>query len=303
MSAAAREVVQFYDEAADLSPLFEVTDYTECMYLGDPNTPYEIGQQNQADWIVKQFNAEAGDEILDVGCGLGRLVRTAGRKGLRATGITISPQQVEAGRVQGLDVQLCNYRTPPADWRGRFKAVVANGSLEHFARPWQTMDERSLVYREMFAVFHWLMQPDGRLITTAIHFAGKAIDPPRATQNPFLQIWDREAFHFSILAQGYRGTYPIYGQLAECAQQYFRLVEEVDGTEDYRLTSEEWCRRFKRALWRNSAFQKRLARALWKHPWQSLLGAMSLVGPESWAWQFRGPNPPMSLYRQVWQRI
>ena len=62
-------------------------------------------------------------------------------------------------------------------------------------------------------------------------------------RNPFTFRRGSDNFHWAVLERGWGGYYPEVGQLRRCAEGYFDLIEEVDGTEDYRLTSEEWVRR------------------------------------------------------------
>ena len=79
-------------------------------------------------------------------------------------------------------------------------------------------------------------------------------------------------------------------------------MNEVDGTYDYHLTSEEWLRRIRKAL-RTTMGARILAKALpsmAQHPKQFATMLMCMLVSESWNWQFRGPNPPTTLLRQTW---
>ena len=57
-------------------------------------------------------------------------------------------------------------------------------------------------------------------------------------RNPFAYRWCSDEFHGAALAASFGGYYPERGQLQRCAQGYFDLVEEVDGTEDYLIYSQ-----------------------------------------------------------------
>lgn len=99
------------------------------------------------------------------------------------------------------------------------------------------------------------------------------------------------------------GYYPVAGQLERCARPHFELLEEADGTEDYRRTSEEWLARVRHGLL--SAIPGRrvwgeLAPFILRHPRQCLLSLL-LLRTQSWQWQFRGPRPPTKLLRQTWR--
>ena len=83
------------------------------------------------------------------------------------------------------------------------------------------------------------------------------------------------------------------------------MVHEEDGTEDYRLTSEEWLTGVRKALrsWRVA----RVAWAAWPafllRPLSTARLLACVLGSESWNWQFRGNPSPAVLLRQTWQRV
>ena len=83
---------------------------------------------------------------------------------------------------------------------------------------------------------------------------------------------------------------------------HFELFEEVDGTEDYRLTSEEWVGRVRRALlsFRVMKIAFRSLPVLVRFPGQFLTLLLSLLLSESWNWQFHPTNAPTRLLRQTW---
>ena len=114
--------------------------------------------------------------------------------------------------------------------------------------------------------------------------------------------WGSDDFHWAVLERGWGGYYPEVGQLRRCAEGYFDLIEEVDGTEDYRLTSEEWVRRIRRALLtlRVVKITFRSLPVLMRSPGQFLTLLLNLLLSESWNWQFLPPNAPTRLLRQTW---
>jgi cyclopropane fatty-acyl-phospholipid synthase-like methyltransferase len=86
-----------------------------------------------------------------------------------------------------LDVRLRDYKRLGPEWGGRFDAVIANGSLEHFAQPADAVAGRDDdIYRYLFAIVHRLLDPGtpgGRFVTTAIHFRNRP-DPRDLTRPP-----------------------------------------------------------------------------------------------------------------------
>jgi hypothetical protein len=157
----------------------------------------------------------------------------------------------------------------------------------------------------MFRICSSLLDPASssrRLVTTALHFRGKPVEPGKFLKSPLLQLFDSAGFHFSILHRGYGGYYPAEGQLEHCARGNFTLLQEVDGTEDYGFTTEDWKRKFQRALY-NSPFGTALARHFISNPVHTFWFMASFIGPASQLWQFRGPETPVRHFRHTWQAV
>ncbi|MBN9521873.1 class I SAM-dependent methyltransferase [bacterium] len=128
----APTIVACYSVYDDFFPALGFTDLTDGMYEGDAGRPYEAAQARQAEVLPDRAGVAAGARLLDIGCGYGRILRAAGARGAAACGITVSPEQVRRGVRAGLNVRLADYRHLGPEWDGRFDAVIANGSLEHF---------------------------------------------------------------------------------------------------------------------------------------------------------------------------
>jgi cyclopropane-fatty-acyl-phospholipid synthase len=289
-----------------LFPACGLLDLTEGIYHGDPGVPPEQAQANQHDYLLDQVRCGSGRRVLDVGCGYGTLLERVRRRGAAGVGITINPEQVRHCRRNHLDVHQLDYRAVPGEWDRTFDGVIANGSIEHFVRPDDAAAGRADdTYRHLFATAHRLIDPDAtarRFVTTTIHFLRKPADPCAMTKNPFTFRPGSDDFHWAVLERGWGGYYPELGQLRRCAEGYFELVEEVDGTEDYRLTSEAWLRRASRALAspRAVTIALRSLPVLARAPGQLLTLVMGFLVSQSWNWQFRTPDPPTRLLRQTW---
>jgi cyclopropane fatty-acyl-phospholipid synthase-like methyltransferase len=303
-------VVNCYDFFDRVFPECGMLDLTEGIYHDHPSTPYEQAQANQRDWLLDEIGCEAGSRILDIGCGNGTLLAAAEARGAKAIGITVSPPQVERCRRRGLDARLLDYRQMDDTWEGRFDALVANGSIEHFVQPRDVLAGRGdEIYRELFATCHRLIDPvspSGRMATTVIHTHDDSPVPDHRDllKGPWSFRWGTFGFHYAMVQRGFGGYYPAPGQLARAADPHFQLVEQVDGTDDYRLTSEACFRRVKRALvsWPTALrIWPRLVAYCCRHPRQGPTLALGLLVAESWQWQFRGAEPPTRLLRQVWQ--
>jgi cyclopropane fatty-acyl-phospholipid synthase-like methyltransferase len=302
-------VVACYSVYDDFFPALGFTDLTDGVYEGDPNRPYEEAQARQAEVLLDRAEVDAGSRLLDIGCGYGRILKAAEARGALAWGITVSPEQVRRDRREGFNVRLKNYKHLGPEWDGRFDAVIANGSLEHFTQPADAVAGRDDdIYRHLFATVHRLLDPmaeGAKFVTTAIHFRGRRPEPRDWLKPPDAFAWGSPAFHWSRLAQCYGGWYPILGQLERCAEGYFELVHEEDGTEDYRLTSEACLSGARKTLrsWRAVKVCFAALPGVVRHPVHATRLLRCMLGSESWNWQFRGDIPPTILLRQTWERV
>lgn len=299
-------VVTCYSAVDRFFPACGLFDLTEGIYYGNPETPFEQAQANQHDYLLDQVQCKPGRRFLDIGCGYGTLLERIRQRDATGIGITISPEQAKHCRRKKLDVHVLDYRAISSEWDRTFDGVIANGSMEHFVRPADVVAGRAdEVYRHLFVTVHRLIDPNSavrRFVTTTIHFVRKPADPLDLLRNPFAFRWGSDNFHWAVLEQGWGGYYPELGQLRRCAEGYFDLIGEVDGTEDYHLTSEEWLRRVRQAL-RSPQVMKiafRSSPVLVRSPKQFLTLLLSLLLSESWNWQFRPPNAPTRLLRQTW---
>lgn len=304
-------VVNCYDFFDRVFPACGLRDLTDGMYEGDATRSHEAAQARQIEWLLDQVHCDGpGFQLLDIGCGYGRLVEAATKRGATAIGITISPAQVRRCRAAGLDVRLLNYRRLHQHWHGEFDGIVANGSIEHFVQPADIRAGRDdEIYHELFEICGQLLKPGlprRRFVTTVIHRHDQSPQISRSDlqRSPWSFRWGSAEFHYAMLQQAFGGFYPQPGQLVRCARPHFRLIGEVDGTWDYHITSEQCCERLRAALHSSQTgprIWRQLGSYLLQNPQQALAMACCWLGPQSWPWQFRGPQPPTQLLRQVWE--
>ena len=302
-------VVRCYDFLDTLFSLAGIEDYTEGL-CRVPSATYEQAQKSQLNFLLDQIQCKKGSRVLDIGCGAGTLLEEAEKRGARAIGITVSSAQVERCRKKGLDVRLLDYQNLGEEWNGRFDGIVANGSIEHFVQPQEAIEGRQdCIYQGLFRICHRLLDhrsPSRRFATTTIHFRGKRIDPNIALRNPLSLPYGSDEFYYAWLAQSFGGYYPVVGQLEQCANPWFTLEHENDGTYDYYLTSKEWMRRMYAALVNPAKMPlvwKEIARWVFRHPRQITIGLLGVLIFQSWIWQFKTKSPPMILLRQTWHAV
>jgi cyclopropane fatty-acyl-phospholipid synthase-like methyltransferase len=287
-----------------------VSDFTDGKYAGDRNNRrgYLAAQFRQAEYLLDQLGCYPGGQILDIGCGYGRILKQAKLRHLGAIGITLSPAQAIACQRAGHTAFVFNYRDIPRSaphWLSRVNGIVANGSLEHFVQ----LDDadagrQDAIYSELFEICRSLLAPGEHFVTTAIHFRIENRVDPQAIRRGH-EFFPRGSFeyHYANLVEAFGGWYPEPGQLERCAAGRFVLVHQEDGTHDYHLTSEYWLRQLKWSLTTRPQVWWALAKK-----WRSSPRAMSdmmrcLLVDQSWNWQFRGAHSPFQLLRQTWQAV
>jgi len=305
----ARRVVTCYSLFDAFMSRAGFTDLTDGMYENDSNRTYEQAQARQAEVLLDRADVSAERRVLDIGCGYGRILKAAGSRGAKGWGITVSPEQVKRNMDAGLNVRLQNYKHLGPEWDGQFDAVVANGSLEHFAQPEDAAAGRDdAIYRHLFETVHRLLDPNtagAKFVTTAIHFRRRP-DPLLLLGAESALARGSEEFHLArVLSHGFGGWYPVVGQLESCADGLFRLVHQEDGTEDYRRTSDACLAASSRRIHSLGGLPiwLRAIPLMLRHPVQTVRLYQCIFGSESWNWQFRGDLPSTQLLRQTWERV
>jgi SAM-dependent methyltransferase len=94
----------------------------------------------------------AGERILDLGCGDGRLTLEAAAGGARLTGVDLSPDLAVSARARGLDVQVADAAALPYP-DASFDAVLSNAALHWMTEPEPVLGEVARV-----------LKPGGRLV-------------------------------------------------------------------------------------------------------------------------------------------
>jgi cyclopropane-fatty-acyl-phospholipid synthase len=129
--------------------------YTPGLYESDDDT-LEAGAARKLAFAFQSLGLRAGDRLLDVGCGWGGFLRYAARRGVRATGITLSRHQLEYAREQlrgdGLEADVLYQDFFTYEPTEPFDGVSAMGVMEDLA------DYRAVVNR-----LSRIVRPGGRV--------------------------------------------------------------------------------------------------------------------------------------------
>jgi cyclopropane-fatty-acyl-phospholipid synthase len=134
-----KEKIEYhYDVSNDFYKLFldENLVYS-CGYFRSDESTLDRAQVDKIDYILRKVRVQAGDRLLDVGCGWGALVIRAAQQGAHAVGVTLSENQhayakeriAALGLESRCEVRLQDYRDVPEI--GTYDKVVSVGMFEH----------------------------------------------------------------------------------------------------------------------------------------------------------------------------
>jgi cyclopropane-fatty-acyl-phospholipid synthase len=111
-----------------------------CAYFATPEDTLEVAQERKLDLICRKLGLQAGERLLDVGCGWGSLlIHAAAKYGICGVGVTLSEPQAqlarervgEAGLGGRIEIRVQDYR----DVRdGPFDKIASVGMYEHVGR-------------------------------------------------------------------------------------------------------------------------------------------------------------------------
>ena len=130
---ARKNISYHYDLGNEFYALWldRTMSYSSALFEGAES--HEQAQKNKYASMLEQMGVQAGDHVLEIGCGWGGFAEHAARKGIRVTGLTISQEQhdyaVERIAKEGLsdlvEIKMQDYR----DERGRYDGIA---SIEMF---------------------------------------------------------------------------------------------------------------------------------------------------------------------------
>ena len=167
---AAANARHHYDIGNDFYALWLDKERTySCAYFLNQDDDIDTAQQQKLELICRKARLQAGNTLLDIGCGWGSLMFHAVKHhGVHATGITPANEQadfIEArARQEGLDDKIKVIR---GDWReleGKYDRIISVGMFEHVGRR---------QYNQFFAKWRRLLKEDG---VSFLHTIGR-MDP------------------------------------------------------------------------------------------------------------------------------
>ena len=163
----AEAIAYHYDLSNDFYALWLDPEMVySCGYFHTDTDSLARAQIQKLDHLCRKLRLEAGERLLDVGCGWGGLARHAAREyGVSVYGITLSQAQLSLARervaVQGLSKQVQLELQDYRDLKGReqFDKVVSVGMFEHVGHA--NLDR-------YFAILHEQVKPGGLVMNHGI---------------------------------------------------------------------------------------------------------------------------------------
>jgi cyclopropane-fatty-acyl-phospholipid synthase len=137
-----------------------------CAYFETPDVDLDAAQQAKLEHICRKLLLKPEDKFLDIGCGWGALVIYAAKHhGVRAHGVTLSPQQLkvaqerieQAGLTDRVRVELLDYRDLPGE--SVYDKIASVGMFEHVGL------KNLPTY---FSTVHRLLKPGGLFLNHGI---------------------------------------------------------------------------------------------------------------------------------------
>ncbi|MDJ0322782.1 class I SAM-dependent methyltransferase [Cryobacterium sp. PH31-AA6] len=195
-----------------------------CACYPSSDALLDEAQENKYRLVFEKLRLRPGDRLLDVGCGWGGMVRYAARRGVRATGVTLSQQQAawaqqaieEEGLTDLAEVRYGDYRDIGETG---FDAVSSIGLLEHIG-------VRN--YPSYFRFLQSRLRPGGLLLN---HCITRPDNRSEASPRGFI---DRYVFPDGELTGS--------GRIIGAAQdEGLEVLHEENLRQHYAMTLRDWC--------------------------------------------------------------
>jgi len=154
---------------------FENIDYSEGLFdFSKPSMTLQEATLNKYEYIFDQLGLKPGMVLLDAGCGSGVWMDFCRAKGVRAIGLTLSPEQAKVVKAKGLEVEVRDFRVENPAFIGKFDRISALGSTEHvcssmgaFAKG-AARDRSVKTLTEAWGLFQRYLKPDGKIFVTVL---------------------------------------------------------------------------------------------------------------------------------------
>jgi cyclopropane-fatty-acyl-phospholipid synthase len=236
----ARAIRFHYDVGNDFYKLWldERMVYS-CAYFERGDESLDTAQRAKLEYLCRKLDLQAGDTLLDIGCGWGGFITYAATHyGVNVLGVTLSPAQAEvaqqrieaAGVSERCRVEVRDYRALPRT--ERFTKIVSVGMVEH-------VGEDHLP--EYFDTIYQMLEPGGMFLNHGIiNIEGARRTSWRSRIGH--RLWGRGEFiNTYVFPDGQ--LVPLASMLAKAERVGFEIRDVENLREHYALTLRHWVRR------------------------------------------------------------
>ena len=227
-SGSKRNIMAHYDLGNDFYRLWldPSMSYSAAIYRQADDGSLETAQHAKYRRILNCLSAEPGQTVLEIGCGWGGFADMAVQHGLKTTGVTLSPAQLEWAqkRVPAAELRLQDYR----DLDEQFDHVVSIEMFEAVGERW---------WPTYFKTLAKSLKPGGKAVVQSITIRDD-IFPEYRRSTDFIQQY--------IFPGGMLPSRTAFR--AAAAKQGLVVREEFAFGRDYARTLAEWRRAFE-ARW------------------------------------------------------
>ncbi len=158
-AGSKRNIMAHYDLGNEFYKLWldPSMSYSSALYRAVDDGDLETAQRAKYRRILRRLKADAGQRVLEIGCGWGGFAEMAVHEGLHVTGLTLSPAQLAWARqrVPAADLRLQDYR----DTREQFDHVVSIEMFEAVGERW---------WPAYFRAVARALKPGGRAVIQSI---------------------------------------------------------------------------------------------------------------------------------------
>jgi cyclopropane-fatty-acyl-phospholipid synthase len=199
-AGSKRNIMAHYDLGNDFYRLWldPGMSYSSALYRAVDAGDLESAQRAKYRRLLRRLHAEPGQSVLEIGCGWGGFAEIAVEEGLKVTGLTLSPAQLEWARkrVPEADLRLQDYR----DTSERFDHIVSIEMFEAVGERW---------WPTYFRTIAQALKPGGRAVIQSITIRDELFDGYRKGTD-FIQQYvfpggmlpSRSAFRAAAAKQG-----------------------------------------------------------------------------------------------------
>jgi len=233
---ARRNIAHHYDLGNDFYAawLDESMTYSSAIFA-DPAIvaePLEAAQRRKVEILLDRLRLEAGDRLLEIGCGWGGLAEQAAERGAQVTGLTLSAEQkayadrrlAAAGLANRAEIRLMDYR----DVEASFDAVASVEMVEAVGQEY---------WPDYLRTIARVLKPGGRAALQLISIRSDLFDA-YARSTDFIQAY---IFPGGLLIDEQR-----FARLAD--QEGLEWRDRKGYGRHYAATLKEWRRRYEAAV-------------------------------------------------------